>query len=123
MQNLLRETVKALTENNKSAANVLWCGSPEFGFFTWNEFTLLADTYYDNGYGGQEVAKDLLIVGSDFWLERSEYDGAESWDFKTTPIKPANHVIPHALTCHQSHDHNNSWATLKELNEPENNND
>lgn len=51
-----------------------------------------ADFEYDNGYGGTYIPMELVVVGNDFWLERSEYDGAEGWDFKTMPARPFNKV-------------------------------
>lgn len=108
--NLLTETLKVLEENGKSPKDVLWVGfpdsldsyesakflpddakygtkiNPEIG--TWDDFKKLADRQYDDGYGGAEVNEKLLIVGSDWWLERHEYDGSEWWEFKTLPKKP-----------------------------------
>jgi len=99
MSNLLEETIRILSENGKSESDVEWCGATGFGYFSWEEFKQLSDKIYDNGYGGQEVAPGLVIVGSDFWLERHEYDGAEWWEFKTHPAKPENKKIPITLFC------------------------
>jgi len=49
---------------------------------------------YDSGYGATKVAKDLVIVGEDWWLERCEYNGSEWWEFKTLPVKPKAHRVP-----------------------------
>ena len=56
---------------------------------SWNDFVANFKTVnYDNGYGGQEVAADLVIVFKDgSWLERHEYDVAEGWGYSKTPIK------------------------------------
>lgn len=35
--------------------------------------------------GGQEIAKDLILIGSDWWMVRAEYDGREWWDFCKKP--------------------------------------
>ncbi len=110
MANLLKETQEILKEKNKSLSDVMWCGSEEFGWFSVDKFKEIADIDYDSGYGGQEIAKDLLLVGKDFWLERGEYDGSEWWEYRTTPIKPEKHTTPSTL-------HNgDSWATLEEMN-------
>ena len=97
ISNLLKETIEVLRENGKSEEDVLWCGSEEFGWFTWEDFKELADFEYCNDYGLQEIASDLLVVGKDFWLERHQYDGAEWWEFKTLPKKPKNYRKPRSL--------------------------
>ena len=78
--NLKRETLKILEFNNRSWDDVLWVGGDDFKIDK-DLFLKLADKNYDNGFGGQEVAKDLVIVGTDFWMKRGEYDGSEWWDF------------------------------------------
>ena len=81
MRNLLQETIEVLKENSKTFDDVVWIGCKEFRI-TLAQFKELANKHYVNGYGGIEVAKDLLIVGEDWWLERGEYDGSEWWEFK-----------------------------------------
>lgn len=92
-KNLLKETIRALTENGKSVDDVCfvtdahcWC--------TWKEFSEKADFNYDGGFGAVEINDTLCIVGNNWWLERWEYDGSEGWDFKTIIEKPKNHGIP-----------------------------
>lgn len=86
--NLFAETLVKLKEHGKTFNDVLWCGSLEYSM-TPEEFKRIAElTEYNEGYGGQEVANDLIVVGADFWLERHEYDGSEWWEYKTYPIKP-----------------------------------
>lgn len=89
MQNLLNETLEILEENGKTPADVLWVGGGQYAA-TWDEFAVLADADYYNGYGGTEVPVDLYVVGDDWWLERHEYDGSEWWEFKTMPHRHAN---------------------------------
>ena len=57
------------------------------GYFSFDKFKEIADFEYDDGYGGAEIP-DVRIVGSNWWLERGEYDGSEWWEFKTIPQKP-----------------------------------
>ena len=95
--NLLDETLEVLKDHDKTPADVKWCGSEEWGWFTWEDFKKLADIIYDNGFGAQKIATDLLIVGDDWWLERGEYDGAEYWQYKTLPKKPENYKVPKTL--------------------------
>jgi len=85
--NLLKETIECLSENEKTEKDVIWVGCKKFKS-CWAHFTKIADIEYDDGYGGAEIAQDLLVVGSDFWLERHEYDGSEWWEFKQMPKEP-----------------------------------
>lgn len=111
--NLLEETIEVLHKNGKSTHSVSWCGSEKYGWFYWETFAELADREYDNGFGGQEVAVDLLVVGVDWWLERHEYDGSEWWEFKTVPLWPAAPVrCPRKVVSGLW-----GWSTLKEMNE------
>ena len=72
----------------------------------------LADVEYDDGFGGQTVAKDLLVVGDGWWLERNEYDGSEWWEFRRPPQKPDK--VRDVVTLMGKY-----WATLKEQNSPQ----
>lgn len=106
------ETLKILKNCNKSEKDVLWCGSAEFGWFTWEDFIAIAPEEYDNGFGSQEIAKDLLVVGDNWWLERHEYDGSEWWEYKTIPQKPEKYVKPTTIC------NGGMWETLTEMNNP-----
>ena len=109
--NLLKETLSFLKDNGKDEKDVIWCGSTEYGSFNFDLFRKIADIEYYNGFGGQEIARDLVIVGTDWWLEREEYDGSENWSFKTMPKKPQEKTI--TTLCN-----GDSWATLEEMNKP-----
>lgn len=104
------ETLEILKENNLTEKDVLWCGSQEFGWFTWEDFLKVAPEDYDSGLGGQEIAKDFLIVGEDWWLERHEYDGSEWWEFKKLPKKPEKYNKPTTIM------NGDYYATLVEMN-------
>lgn len=99
--NLLEETIEIITSHGKTINDVLWVGDEEIKT-SWEDFACLANIKYNSGYGASEVAVDLLIVGKDWWLERSEYDGAEWWDFKTIPTKPNKTMKLKALTIGQA---------------------
>jgi len=99
--NLLQETLEILAENNKIPSDILWVGSLDY-YFSWEEFVKIADVEYDNGYGSQKVASDLLIVGKDFYLEREEYDGSECWAYKTMLSKPIHKIQLTASTINQA---------------------
>jgi hypothetical protein len=111
--NLLKETLEELEFNDKKPEDVLWVGSESFGWFTWEDFAEVADKEYNSGYGSQEVATDLLVVGENWWLERDEYDGAEQWLFKTPPQKPDNYKKPNHVIVHGDLV---GWETLESLN-------
>lgn len=108
--NFLDETLEILKENNKTPEDVRWCGSKEWGYFSFNDFHKIANFQYSNGFGGQEIAKDLMIVGEDWYLERGEYDGSEWWEFKQGLSIPKKENIPTTLC------NGDSWATLVEMN-------
>ena len=68
------------------------------------------DTNYDPSYGAQHVAKDLVLVGEGWWIERYEYDGSEWWEFKTIPTEKSK-VVPILYL------DRGMWDTLKDVNE------
>jgi len=85
--NLLQETLKVLRECGKTEKDIEWAGRDNF-YISFEVFKELANVKYNSGFGGTEVALDLVIVGKDWWLERTDYDGSEWWEFKTLPTKP-----------------------------------
>ena len=87
--NLLKETLEVLKGYGKSPKDVKWVGSKDGKYaITWDEFEKIANIEYNKGYGSQEIAEDLVIVGDDWWLERCVSDGwSEWWEFKTLPVK------------------------------------
>lgn len=87
MINLLEETKKVLKEHEKTFDDVLWVGTGDY-YIDVQRFIELADKKYNNSYGTEYVNTDLHVVGTDWWLERHEYDGSEWWEYKTIPIKP-----------------------------------
>lgn len=97
MINLLTETLESMREFERSPSDVAWVGTPEGDcVISWDEFSRMADQTYHEGYGGQEVRNDLIIVFNDgAWMERGEYDGSEWWEIKKTPVR---HDFPSPLT-------------------------
>lgn len=108
MSNLLKETKNVLRQNGKKLSDIVWVGCREFQI-PMSEFVKCADQEYDDGYGAADVAQDLLIVGSDFWLERHEYDGSEWWEYKELPQMPQEVKHIHRVM-------GGMWDTLKTLN-------
>jgi hypothetical protein len=92
--NLLNETIQILGDHGHTPEEVLWVGqawmctqayttqaSRNLFWFSWGEFAALAAvTDYNAGFGGAEIASDLVVVGDGWWLERHEYDGSEWWE-------------------------------------------
>ena len=106
--NLLKETMSVLKEHGKKLNDVQWFGCSEF-VISKDNFLACADEDYDSGFGGQEVATDLLVVGNKWWLERHEYDGAEWWEYKELPIKPNEERVVKRVMF-------GCWETLGEIN-------
>lgn len=109
---LLLETLQDLTGNDKSPLDVAWVGSRDGEYaITWDDFAAISNVTYDSGYGWQEVASDLVVVGVGWWLERSEYDGSERWDFQT---QPQRHPSPKPFTI--AVNSSTGWNRLDALN-------
>lgn len=49
-----------------------------------NEVINKLDFYYDNDYGSQEI-EGYIWYEDGSWSERTEYDGAEWWVYKSCP--------------------------------------
>jgi hypothetical protein len=120
--NLLYETIKVLAEEGKTLDDIVAIGNHTHSM-TVEEFIRLADTEYDDGYGGQEVAEDLYLVGEDFWLDRGEYDGSEWWEFNRMPVIPKDGKKIKYLTVGQVEAATGKdlcgWLTLAEMHEME----
>ena len=91
--NFLEETIDDLKDVNKFPKDVLFISDGKVYYF-WQDFAINANFEYDEGYGGVNIYSNLVIVGSDWWLERHEYDGAEWWEYKSLPIRPLFKGIP-----------------------------
>ena len=93
--NLLQETLTALFNSGHKISDIVFIGSEESGHScTWTEFEKMADREYDSGFGGAEVATDLIIVfrdGQKMW--RGENDGSEWWEY-STPFKQPKILKP-----------------------------
>ena len=107
--NLKQETLQILERHGLSVDDIEWIGTREYTIPFDRELSVL-DVDYDNGFGGQEISEELIVVGKYFWLERHEYDGSEWWEFKAMPIKP-NEVRGYTKV------EGGSWETLEEINE------
>ena len=90
--NLLSETKKVLADNGKLPRDVRWVGT-KLVATTWGNFAKVADVEYNAGFGAPQVAKDLIVSGDGWWMERHEYDGSEWWEFKKIPDTPLTEVV------------------------------
>ena len=90
MRNLLKETINAIHESGHVPEDIVFIGSEESGHScSWDEFKILANEIYNSGFGGQNVAMDLIIAfadGQKMW--RGEYDGSEWWEVQRPFKKP-----------------------------------
>ena len=116
--NLLTETKSAIKNSGHDVTDIAFIGSSDGEYrCTWGEFCALADREYDSGFGGQEVASDLIIVFSDgqqMW--RGEYDGSEWWEFPKPFSMPASSKPIKNLFC------GIGWDDLSALNGGESDN-
>ena len=113
-KNIVEETLKVLKDHGKAPEDVSWVGSNDGEYaMSWEDFFYrFTKIVYDAGYGAQEIAQDLVVVGDNWWLEREEYDGAENWIYKNCPT-PASK--PRAFS-HITHPEGDGWCLLSECN-------
>ena len=108
MINLLKETTEVLKQKGKTWDDVIWVGCKSFKLPIEDVKTLF-NVDYDNGFGGNQIAGDLLVVGKGWWLERGEYDGSEWWEFKTMPRKPRKVKKIDTISTEYSGNFDDSW--------------
>ena len=107
MINFLAETIEKLNQFKLTPKDVCWVGildkdeldelnpdSEKNISMTWDTFKKNADFEYDNGVGMRHINLNLIVVGSDWWLERHDYDGSEWWEFKKLPVRPKEGISP-----------------------------
>ena len=116
MINLLKETIMFLAKIGKTLEDVLWIGGNDFTI-SKDDFIHLANVEYDNGYGINYVPRDLKLVGSDWWIQRREYDGSEGWEYMTFPTKPINEQRINILVANDKDDSQYNTGSLKSLDE------
>lgn len=87
MTNLYDETVLFLATKGKSIDDVVFVSGNGHEIPIDNFVAAAKDYNYDSIFTN-EVPIDLLVVGKDWWIERSKYDGSECWEYKTMPLRP-----------------------------------
>lgn len=82
--NLLDETKGAISRSEHSTDDVRFVGSRDERLgIPWSQAEKVLDIDYDDGYGSQEIAADLVVVFTDGgFLRREEYDGSEWWEYE-----------------------------------------
>ena len=114
--NLLEETIHDIERSGHNPNDIVFIGSPKSGHScTWSEFESLADREYDDGFGAQQVASDLVILfsdGTNMW--RHEYDGSEYWNYSSpitipSELKPIRSLFVRGI----------GWEDLEEIHSEE----
>ena len=82
--NLLDETKSAISRSEHSTDDVRFVGSRDEKLgIPWSQAEKVLDIDYDDGYGSQEIAADLVVAFTDGgFLRREEYDGSEWWEYE-----------------------------------------
>lgn len=96
MKNFLKETEYEITARGFDESNIVFIGSlyDMTGFPNWEAFAAQADFEYDDGYGGQEIRGDLVILFDNGGkLIRGDYDGSEWWEYHE-PVKVPEQFAP-----------------------------
>lgn len=110
--NLWDETISKLSKHGKTFEEVEYIQGDDFGISKEDFENVARKTDYYAGYGSAKVAEDLKLIADNWWLEREEYDGAESWSYKEKPQKLNKAQAVERLA-------GGMWNTLSELNDPD----
>lgn len=111
MTNLWEETIEKLKNNRKTFEDVIVIYGDDFLITKENFEEVAKKTNYYAGYGGQEIASDLKMLGTDFLMTRNEYDGSEWWDYF-----PIGNDIPKKFKVIKKLE-GSSWENLAVINE------
>ena len=112
--NLYDETVEILSSHDKTIADIEYIGSTRTKINTNKALELMKKTNYDSGFGGQEIACNLMFKGKDFIMIRGEYDGSEWWNYIQTDPS-----LPQVEREVKSFKTDMGWDTLEEINDLE----
>ena len=101
MANLKEETLAKLEKYGKTLDDIEFAAvkyQPNFDVTVelcnpYGDFNIdKLDIEYDNGYGSQKVG-GFIVFTDGTWMERSEYDGAEWWDYRKRPDRDTEVTI------------------------------
>ena len=110
--NLYDETVETLSLYDKTISDIESIGSIRTKINTNKALELMKKTNYDSGFGGQEIACNLMINGNGFIMIRGEYDGSEWWNYIQTDPS-----LPQVEREVKSFKTDMGWDTLEEIND------
>lgn len=112
--NFLTETKRAIKGSGHKPDDIMFIGSLDGEYrISWDKFKDIAAFDYDNGFGGQEIASDLIIYFKDHtYITRGEYDGSEWWQYNI--ILQYNEDDEYKDFNYLKGDYN--WSTVEELN-------
>ena len=110
--NLYDETVETLSLYDKTISDIEYIGSIRTKINTNKALELMKKTNYDSGFGGQEIACNLMINGNGFIMIRGEYDGSEWWNYIQTDPS-----LPQVEREVKSFKTDMGWETLEEIND------
>jgi hypothetical protein len=97
--NLYEETSSFLSKRGKTFKDVKYVALGDKKWTNVSKFIEIAKLFeYENDFGSVEVNFELKLVGDDFWIQREEYDGAESWVFLQHPGKPKEEFYKKIIT-------------------------
>jgi hypothetical protein len=90
-KNCLQDALTVMGQAGKSPADVLWVGSEDGTYaISWEQFVPMANFEYADGE--KSVARDVVIVGDGWWLERwfVDEDWMSGWVYKENPTRKFN---------------------------------
>lgn len=90
--NFLKDTLNKMEENGVSPDDVLYVFN-SFGYCSWEEFEKLANFDYNNGYGLVAIDLNLIVRGSDWWLERASMMAPNGGSSVVNPRKMSRHMM------------------------------
>jgi hypothetical protein len=117
MTNVVSEIINEITQQGFETKDISWIGSKDGQFaMSYDDFYMkFGNMEYDNGFGAQELASDLVMVMKDnSYFDRDEYDGAEGWTYNKPPQKQKDSKTMEHICVKEVSEI--GWRDLKDLN-------
>lgn len=109
--NLGEETIECLSKHGYGPEDVMAVGCGSFTFPVISFWAIADETDYDNGFGRQEIAEDLVIWMADGGaFVRHEYDGAEYWRLIPPMPQKVSYDVMRLASC------DFGWTDLASIN-------